>query len=106
MREVVDTQVGTSRAQHAGHERERVVLDEHDLAVGRDVDHRVGERTVHRHVRVPRDLERLVECRIADQVEEPVEQEPQDLVRHHLVMESVLDRVERDEPHAGVERRG
>ena len=89
VREVRDDQVGTRGAHHPRHERERVVLHQHGVARRRVPDHRIGEGLVDGDVRVPRDRERLVERRVADQVEEAVEEEPQDLVGDDLVVELV-----------------
>ena len=90
VREVPDPQVGAGVGEHAGYERERVVLHEHDVTVGRRADDRVGERLVHRHVGVPRVAERGTERGRARQVEDPVEQEPEHLVRHDLVVQPML----------------
>ncbi len=94
VREVRDAKVRARRPQHPGHERELVVLHEHDV-VGCGRTRRRPRRTPRSpHVGVPGVSERLVERGPSDEVEEPVVQEPEHLVRHDVVVELV---------HGGVE---
>ena len=88
---------GRSVAQHAGDERELVVLHEHDVAVGRDRRGSLRERLVHLDVGRPRLAPAVVEARTARQVEQPVVEEPQRRVRHHVVVEPAQPRFDVDE---------
>ena len=88
-------QVGPARAQHAGHERELVVLHEHDVA-GRPRRRRPRRRTPRSPRRTrptPRGTRRSKRGRRA-QVEQAVEEEPQHAVRHDVVVQAVLVGVE------------
>jgi hypothetical protein len=84
--EEADAQIGTRVGDHAGHERQLVVLHEHDVTMGRTARDGVGEGLVDRHVGVPRLAEVVVEAGPVHEVEHPVVEEPQHLVRHHAVV--------------------
>ena len=101
-----DPQIRPAVPEITGHEREVVVLHEHDVAVRRGLDDAIGERTVDGDVGVPRLPETLVETWTARQVEQSVVEEPQRRVRHDVVVESVLAGIESEQLDADIGERG
>ena len=96
--EVQDPQVGSPVAQHRGHEREVVVVDEHRLAMARVGRDRVGELLVDRDVRGPRLAEAGVEAGSANEVEQPVMQEPERRVAEPVEVQALLALVDVEQP--------
>ncbi len=88
VREVPDAQVGAELAEHAGGQRQVVVLDQHRRALGGLLGQRLGERPVVLLVGGPLDPELGVEHRFDGGLVEHVVHEPE-----HRVGDAVVRRV-------------